>query len=111
MGSIDDGLRECCTRQVYFKDLPHETGSSKQTAIGSGRSSSYYGRKEGRVIRKLPPEDLLGKLGIRRQQRTRTDLEVAVVSIDEYGKTKLVERVTILEAAFVIAGNNKFVYY
>jgi len=63
------------------------------------------------VTRKSPPEDSLGKLGIGRQQRTRTDPEVAVVSIDEHGKAELVERVTTLEAAFVTAGNNKFVYY
>jgi hypothetical protein len=39
------------------------------------------------------------------------DPKVAVVSIDEHGKAELMERVTTLEAAFVTAGNNKFVYY
>jgi len=95
---------------VYFKDLPYETDSSGQTTTGLGRSGSY-GRKEGRVTRKLPPEDLLGKLGIERQRKIRTDVEVAVVSVDKHRKAELVERVTMLEAAFVIAGNNKFVYY
>jgi len=66
MGSVDDGLRERRTRKVYFKDLPQETYSGRQTTTDSGRSGSHYGRKEGRVIRKLPPEDLLGKLGIGR---------------------------------------------
>jgi hypothetical protein len=39
------------------------------------------------------------------------DLEVAIISVDKYRKAELVERVTTLEAAFVTAGNNKFVYY
>jgi hypothetical protein len=63
------------------------------------------------VIRKLPPEDLLGKLGIGRQQRIRTDPKVAVISVNEHRKAELIERVTTLEAAFAIAGNNKFAYY
>jgi len=85
--------------------------SSRQTTIDSGKGSSYYGRKEGRVIKKSPPEDLLGKLGIRRQRKIQTDLKVAIVSVDKYGKAKLVEQVTTLEAAFIIARNNKFTYY
>jgi len=63
------------------------------------------------VIRKLPPEDSLGQLGIGRQRKIRTDLKVAVISVDEHGKTELIERVTMLKAAFVTAGNNKFTYY
>ena len=67
MGSADDGSRERYTREVYFKDLPQETDNSRQTTIDLGKGSSYYGRKEGRVTRKLPPADSLGKLGIGRQ--------------------------------------------
>ena len=63
------------------------------------------------MIRKLPPKDSLGKLGIGRQQKIRTDAEVAVVSADKYGNLEFMERVTILEAAFVTAGNDKFAYY
>jgi hypothetical protein len=63
------------------------------------------------VTRKSPPKDSPGKLGIGRQQRTQTDPEVAVVSIDEHRKAELIERVTTLEAAFVTAGNNEFAYY
>jgi hypothetical protein len=111
MGSTDDGSYERYTGKVYFKDPPQETGSGGQTATDSGKGSSHYSRKEGKVIRKLPPEDSLGKLGIGRQQRTQTDPEVTVVSIDEYRKTELVERVTTLEAAFVTARNDKFAYY
>jgi len=111
MGSADDGSRERRTRKVHFKDPPQETYSGRQTTTDSGRSGSHHGRKEGRVTRKSPPEDSPGKLGIGRQQRTRTDPEVAVVSVDEHGKAELVERVTTLEAAFVTAGNNKFAYY
>jgi hypothetical protein len=69
IGSIDNGLRERYTRKVYFKDLLQETDSSRQTTTDLEKGSSYYGRKESRVTRKLPPEDLLGKLGIRRQQK------------------------------------------
>ena len=102
MGSVDDGLYGYRTKgRVYFKDPLYETVSDKRSATNSGRSGSYYGRKEGRVIKKLPPEDSLGQLGIGRQQKIRTDAEVAVISINEYGKFEFVERVAILEAVYI----------
>ncbi|KAK3897013.1 hypothetical protein C8A05DRAFT_20137 [Staphylotrichum tortipilum] len=92
MGSADDGSQKRRTKkEVHFEDPPQETDSGRQTTTDSGRG----GRK----------------LGIGRQRGRRTDTEVAVISIDEYGQTEFVDWVTTLEAAAVSAGNDKFAYY